>query len=80
MFGNFDARRKSQGIIKKKKQEKPGKFIFSQSGHPNFENFLRKHTPRTVLNTQKFNQSRKSRNFMPSGKWTPCVLLINMQT
>ena len=53
MSGNFDARRKSQGIVRKFYCMK---FIFSQSEHPHFENFLGDHAPRaplTVFDTHK---------------------------
>ena len=66
MSGNFDARRKSLEKVReflknKKSQEKVKEFccmefIFSQSEHPNFENFLGEHAPGpplTVLDTHK---------------------------
>ena len=49
MSGNFDSRRKSQGIFKK--HESQGSLLFdihfSQSEHTNFLNFLSEHTPRS---------------------------------
>ena len=42
MSGNFDVRRKSQGILFCENQ-------FYQSEHPNFENFLGEHAPRPLL-------------------------------
>ena len=51
MLGNFDAKRNSQGILKKTRKVSEFccvKFIFSQSGNPNFENFLGEHVPRPL--------------------------------
>ena len=63
---NFDARRKSRGIFEK--QEKSGKirefccvqFVFSQSEHSNFKNFMGEHAPgppKSLGHTEELNRS-----------------------
>ena len=63
MSGNFDASRKSQGVLKKNKKSQGKdreiccvKFIFSQPEVSNFKNFLGEYAPKfpqTVLDTHK---------------------------
>ena len=96
MSGNFEARRKSQETVRElKKEDKKSqgkvrelccvKFIFGSSEHPNFENFLREHTPRpplTVFDTRENSWlsgkvREKSENFIPSGDWTPCGMSLS---
>ena len=80
MPGNLDTRRKRQGIFKKTRKVREFccvKFIFGQSEHPNFENFLGEHAsrpPLTVLDTHEnlIVAWKKSLNFILSGDWTPC--------
>ena len=55
MSKNSNAGRKSQSIFEKqeKSRKRQGKFIFNQSKHPKFENFLWEHAPTlTVLETR----------------------------
>ena len=58
--GKFRCKEKMSGNLKKTNKKSQGKvrefslvkFIFSQSEHHNFENFLGNHAPLTVLDTQ----------------------------
>ena len=55
---------------------------FSQFEDPNFENFLGQHAPRPPNGfrlTADFNLSlEKSGNSIPSGEWTPCILIATI--
>ena len=83
MSGNFDAGEKVREFFKNKKSKgkvrefRYVKFVFSQSEHPNFENFPGEHSTdppkQSWTHERVLSLSGKVMNFIPSGNWTSCI-------